>query len=317
VPDELAGAIRGRRVWTGTISFGLVSVPVDLLPAQRPGPPGLRMLAPDGTPLSRQYHDPDTGAEVTSDQIIRGYELDEGGWVTVENDELSDLAPEKSRDIDLRVFVPQEQIDPIYFERAYFLTPSGDSRKAYRLLTRVMEAGRRVGIASFVMRGREYLIALLADGGVLRAETMRFHDEIRPVSEIDLPDRPPDDGSLVKRLKKVVRANSSDTLDMALLEDEEAERLEDLVRGKVDAGDVVASEVEQAGGGDEDTSDGDVIDLLEVIRRSLAEQVPDEEARPLSDLTRDELYERAQELDIPGRSSMRKAELVEAVRGRA
>lgn len=275
------------------------------------------MLAPDGTPLSRQYHDPDTGAEVTSDQIIRGYELDEGGWVTVENDELSDLAPEKSRDIDLRVFVPQEQIDPIYFERAYFLTPSGDSRKAYRLLTRVMEAGRRVGIASFVMRGREYLIALLADGGVLRAETMRFHDEIRPVSEIDLPERPADDGSLVKRLKKVVRANSSDTLDMALLEDEEAERLEDLVRGKVDAGDVVASEVEQAGGGDEDTSDGDVIDLLEVIRRSLAEQVPDGEARPLSDLTRDELYERAQELDIPGRSSMRKAELVEAVRGRA
>ena len=111
------------------------------------------MLGEDGTPLARRYYDPGTGKEVPDKAIVRGYEVDEGEFVVLEDKELEALAPEKSRNIDLRQFVPLDQLDALYFERAYFLTPSGESTKAYRLLARAMEKAEKVGIGTFVMRG--------------------------------------------------------------------------------------------------------------------------------------------------------------------
>jgi DNA end-binding protein Ku len=325
VPDDLDTARRKRRIWTGTISFGLVSIPVDLLPARRRGRPGLRTLAPDGTPLSREYFDPETGDAVESDALIRGYELSEGGFVTVEPDELKALAPERTRDIDLRLFVPEEQLDPFYYRSAYFLTPSAGSTKAYRLLARVMEDRRRAGIATFVMRDREYLVAILAEGAVLRAETLRFHDEIRPVTAIDLPERPPRDEDRIESLLETVRAHATESLDRELLRDEEGERLEELALRKREEGrDLVAAPDSEDAEEDADDGGDDVIDLMEVIRRSLADDSadPDVSAEPdeaadapaTAEMTRDELYERARELDVAGRSSMKKAELLEAIR---
>ena len=144
-----------RPFWSGTITFGLVSIPVNLYPANRESRVSLRMLGSGGEPLSREYYAPDTAEDLESMETIRGYEVRKGKYVTITDEELERLAPEKSRDIDLRMFVKRDEIPPLYFKRAYFLTPADKSAKAYRLLAETMDRTRRAGIATFVMRGKE------------------------------------------------------------------------------------------------------------------------------------------------------------------
>ena len=118
---------RGRAFWSGTLSFGLVSIPVELLPAHRASRGSLRMIDADGTPLARRYHCPADEQPVAPDHITRGYELDSGKIVVVTDEELEALAPKKSREIDLRRFVDRDSIDPLYFQRSYFLAPGAGS----------------------------------------------------------------------------------------------------------------------------------------------------------------------------------------------
>jgi DNA end-binding protein Ku len=332
VPDAVDRAIRSRAFWSGTISFGLVSIPVNLFPANRSAGVSLRMLAPDGTPLARRYYDPETDREVPYDELVRGFEIEKDEYVVLSDDELEGLAPEKTRDIDLRSFVDRDAIPPLFFERAYFLTPAGQSTKAYRLLAATMERTNRAGIATFVMRTKEYLVAILAENGILRAETLRFHEEIRPLEEIDLPARPGVDRKQVQDVEKAIRKLTRKTLDESELEDDYARRLRALVEKKKKARrGVVAA---PAGVVAEDEDGGEVIDLMEVLKRSLRRPDPGarragEERRPsarrtaqragrgdgdLRSWTKAELYERAQELDIPGRSGMTKEQLVRALR---
>ena len=168
-----------RSLWSGTITFGLVSIPVDLLSAVRPRQTAMKLVDKEGHPLGRQYHCSKEGKKLDADDLVRGYETDDGGMVVITDDEFEAAAPEMSGDIELRNFVPLEQIPPLYFQRPYFLSPSGRSAKAYHLLARTMEKAGRVGIGSFVMRGHEYLVAIISDNGVLRADTLRYADEIR------------------------------------------------------------------------------------------------------------------------------------------
>jgi DNA end-binding protein Ku len=333
VPDAVDRAIRSRAFWSGTISFGLVSIPVNLFPANRSAGVSLRMLAPDGTPLARRYYDPETDREVPYDELVRGYEIEKDQYVVITDDELEGLAPEKTRDIDLRSFVDRDAIPPLFFERAYFLTPAGQSTKAYRLLAATMERTNRAGIATFVMRTKEYLVAILAENGILRAETLRFHEEIRPLEEIDLPARPELGRKQVQGVEKAIRKLTRKTLDESELEDDYARTLRALVeKKKKQRKGVVAA---PAGMVEEDEEGGEVIDLMEVLKRSLRRPEPGarragEErerasARPatrragggdgdLRSRTKAELYERAQELDIPGRSGMTKEQLIRALR---
>src|SRR5690606_34281326 len=146
------------------------------------------------------------------------------------------LAPERTRDIDLRLFVKASDIDPIHFERAYYLTPAGDSTKAYRLLARVMEDSDRAGIATFVMRGKEYLVAILAENGILRAETLRFAEEVRSPETVGLPD--PVDVKLaeIRKIEKQIDKLAKPSLDTRELVDKSDDRLLKLVKEKVKAG---------------------------------------------------------------------------------
>src|SRR5262249_3827435 len=135
----------GRPVWSGSLSFGLVTVPVDLYSAQRSTGVALRMLGPDGTPLARRYVCPKDEKPLDSEEIVRGYEVAKGRFVVVSDEELEALAPRSSRDIELKRFVEQDEIDPAYFVRTYFLVPR-DQTKAYRLLAEIMEQTGRAGI---------------------------------------------------------------------------------------------------------------------------------------------------------------------------
>jgi DNA end-binding protein Ku len=303
----------GRPFWSGTITFGLVTVPVNLLTANRSDRTSLRMVSPSGTPLNRKYFTQRDNRELSRDQIVRGYEVEKDRFVVVDDEELERLAPERSRDIDLRVFVKVSEIDPIHFERAYYLTPAGESTKAYRLLAKVMEDSGRAGIATFVMRGKEYLVAIIAENGILRAETLRFVDEIRTPQSIGLPEPKKSKAADVNRFERIIEKKKATRLDESELANHSSERLLKLVSRKRKSGtDVRRPKTPSA-------PSRDVIDLMEMLQRSLqgGGGSPRKESggkAPLESRSKAELYEEAKALDIPGRSEMSKEELVEAIR---
>jgi DNA end-binding protein Ku len=262
---------RARAFWSGTISFGLVSVPVALFPGSRETRASLRMLAPDGTPLERHWYCPKDEKDVPWSQLVRGFETDDGEYVVMSDEELQSAAPEKSRDIDLRRFVPREALDPVFFDRGYFLVPNGDSTKAYRLLTAAMEKSGLAGIATFVMRTKEYLIAILAEDGLLRAETLRWAGEVRSPEDVGLgkPGKP--DATEVRKIEKAIKAHTTRSLAEKELADGGAERLEKLIKAKLRKGEDV---IEAPDDVESTPADEGIIDLMEVLKRSLEGETP-------------------------------------------
>jgi DNA end-binding protein Ku len=259
--------VRAHSLWSGTLSFGLVTIPVALFPANRSGRVGLRMLDQDGTPLARRWCCPKEKKLIENDELVRGYPVGDDKHVIVTDDELAALAPRKSRDIDLRRFVKREELDPSLFERGYFLAPASESTKAYRLLAEVMEETGRAGVATFVMRDQEYLVAILAQNGVLSAETMRFADELRSPATIGLPARRPQvERAAVRRFARAIAAHAADKLDRRELEDDHAEGLLELVERKHKRGDDVVERPELAAAAE---PHAEIIDLMEVLKQSL------------------------------------------------
>src|SRR6266567_881631 len=254
-----------RPFWSGTLTFGLVSVPVDLYPGNRTNRAPLRMLSPEGEPLSRRYYSQNTNRDLDNDEMVRGYEIEKDKYVVITDEELERLAPEQSRDIDLRRFVDLESIPPIYFDRSYFLAPSEGSEKAYGLLAETMAKSNLAGIATFVMRGKEYLVAIFPENGILRAETMRFKDELRTPKEVGLPDMKKVPAATVKKFENFIAKHSDKHLALKELKDEKAEELLKLVEKKrKQHKDVV--KVEEP----EERAPGKVVDLVEILKKKLA-----------------------------------------------
>jgi DNA end-binding protein Ku len=260
-----------RALWSGTITFGLVSIPVDLLTAVRPRQTAMKLVDTEGHALGRQYHCSKEGKKLDYDDLVRGYETDDGKMVVITDKEFESVAPEMSADIELRSFVPVEQIPALYFQKPYFLAPAGKSAKAYVLLAETMARTGRVAIGSFVMRGHEYLVAIVPDNGVLRLDTLRYADEIRTPEAIGLPQRPKVAASKVTLFSKEIEALTHHELKIAELEDQDARKLQSLVESKQQQRDDVihpkgaeAAEEAEAGEG------AKVIDLMEVLRKSLS-----------------------------------------------
>jgi DNA end-binding protein Ku len=268
--SEQQGERGGRPIWSGTLSFGLVSVPVNLYSAQRSSTPTLRQLDGDGTPLARRYYCAAHDEEVDSEHLVRGFELPNGDHVVIDDDELQALAPKKSRDIDLRLFVKPEAIDPLYFERAYVMAPAGESVKAYRLLAEVMERKGHAGIATFVMREKEYLVAIFAQGGLLRVETLRFADELRSPHDVGLPEKPVADADRVRAFARAIEKLAKPELAPQELTDATAERVRKLAERKRKHGqDVVEGAEPQAL-----AANAEVIDMMEMLKQSLQREAP-------------------------------------------
>lgn len=340
--DETSGQI--RPFWSGTVAFGLLSLPVNLFVATHQTRVALRMLDEDGTPLSRRYICSKDEEPLDSDELVRGIEVKDDTYIEIEDDELEALAPEKSREINLRRFVPVADIDPLYFEKAYFLVPEEGAQKAYRLLAASMQDTGRAGIATFVMRGKEYLVAIISERGVLRAETMRFYDEIRSPADVGLPPLPKPANGDVGRLKKAIEKIAAEALDLDELADDRDQRLQDLVEKKLDEGEDVKHPAHLP---QQETAQ--VIDLMQVLKRSLedkpqeavgasktpqkkekpsqatkktsrrasAEKKPAEKNKGKSKIdknaSKDDLYKLATKRDIPGRSQMTKSQLINAL----
>jgi DNA end-binding protein Ku len=180
-----------RAIWSGVMSFGLVSVPVEIYSATEAHEPTFHQFE-KGTKDRIRYQrvNERTGKEVDYADIVKGAEVGRGKYVMIEQEELDSVAPGRSRSLEIQTFVDLDEIDPIQFAKSYYLGPNGDeAKKPYALLRDAMAKANRAAIATFVMRSKEYLATIRADGDVLVLETMFFADEIRsPKDEIaDLP----------------------------------------------------------------------------------------------------------------------------------
>ncbi|MGC9379862.1 Ku protein [Streptomyces sp. MH13] len=345
-----------RAIWTGVVTFGLVSVPVGLFSATQDHTVHFHQLQRGTSDRIRNRRvNERTGEEVDSGDIVKGYEVGEGEYVVVEPEELEEIAPGRSRTLEITDFVDLDRIAPVYFDRTYYLAPRGEEYlKVYELLRTALAEAGKVGVATFVMRNRQYLTALRAEDEVLVLQTLHWADEVRdPVEELpELPSGRADRGKELDMAMRLVDALSG-PWDPARYHDTYQEKVRELVRAKAEGKEIaVAEEAPRA---------TNVVDLMEVLRGSLeqakgaaggqppakagstgAEQppvrqkkgagpqkkgtdprkkatAPSRKAPPkrgeLRELSKTELYQRATDQNIAGRSKMSREQLIDALVG--
>jgi DNA end-binding protein Ku len=233
-----------RAIWTGTISFGLLNVPVRLYSAVARRSIALRELRQsDGARIRHRRVAEGTDEEVPYENIVKAFEVTPDRYVPLTREEMEAIAPEKTRAIEVQDFVDLDQIDPIYFNSPYYLGPAEGAEKAYSLLAEAMEKSGKVAIARFVFRNKEHLAALRPANGVLTLTTMRFADEVVPPSELDdvLPSRKPKVGK--REVEMAEQLIESLTRDFAPEDyhDEYREQLMALIERKAEGEDVLAA----------------------------------------------------------------------------
>lgn len=224
-----------RPIWTGTISFGLVSVPVKLFAAVSQKDVAFHQLE-EGTGARIRYKrvSERTGREVPYDKIVKGYEIDKDTYVTVTKKELEKLDPESTREIDIQDFVDQREIDPMLYEHTYYLAPGAGGSKAYALLHKALQETGRVGLGKVVIRNKQYLSAVRTKDGVLVMDTMLFPDEVVPVSSIPgVPVKARVDTRELKVARQLVDALTAE-FDPKRYRDEYRDRLLDYLEAKAE-----------------------------------------------------------------------------------
>ncbi|MEV4315349.1 Ku protein [Actinocrispum sp. NPDC049592] len=302
-----------RAIWRGAISFGLVSIPVELYPATSDHTIHFNQFQ-RGTSDRVRYKrvNERTGEEVEFGDIVKGREVDDGEFVLIEPEELDSIAPGRSRTIDIEAFVDLDEIDPIFYQKTYWLAPGKkEYAKPYGLLAKALVDTNKAGVATFVMRGKQYLTAIRARDGILAMEVLYFADEIRDPADIV---EPVSTNAGRKELGMATALIESLTAPWKPEEyrDTYTERVRKLIDDKA-KGETVVAEAEPP----EAT---EVTDLMEALRRSVeatkggAKKKQKKQREPdLSDLTKAELDERARDLGIRGRSKMNRADLEKAV----
>ncbi len=252
-----------RSIWTGSISFGLVSIPVRMFTATESKELRFHFLHRDDlAPIGYDKVRKDTGEHVDAGEIVRGFEIEKGRYVPLEDDDLDRLDVELTHGIDICDFVDLDEIDPLYFRKAYYLLPNTGAEKPYRLLVRALEETGKVGIAKVVIRNKQHLACLRVHEDILLVETMYYADEVRKPESLD--------GDL-KALKPAVRAaevemakslvqNLSEPFDPGKYDDTYRKELLDLIRAKAEGQEL--PEPQDEGG-------GEVVDLMQALRESV------------------------------------------------
>jgi len=236
-----------RAIWSGTISFGLLNVPVRMYSAVARRSIALREIREsDSARIKHRRVAEGTDEEVPYENIVKAYELSPGQYVPLGKDEMAALAPEKTRAIDVQDFVDIEEIDPMYFDSPYYLGPADGAEKAYSLLASAMESSGKAAIARFVFRNKEHLSAIRASDGVLTLTTMRFHDEVVPPSELDdsLPDKAPKVAKREREMAEQLIDSLSTKFNPNDYRDEYREQLLALIEQKAEGKEIVAPEAE-------------------------------------------------------------------------
>ncbi|HEY1855013.1 MAG TPA: Ku protein [Solirubrobacterales bacterium] len=237
-----------RAIWSGSISFGLLNVPVRLYSAVARRNIALREIREsDSARIKHRRFAEGTDDEVPYDEIIKAFEITPGRYVPLTKDEIGALAPEKTRAIEVQDFVDIEEIDPMYFDSPYYLGPADGAEKAYSLLAAAMESSGKAAIARFVFRNKEHLAAVRASSGVLTLTTMRFADEVVPASELDdaLPQKKPKVAKKEQEMAEKLIDSLSTEFEPASYRDEYREQLLQLIETKAEGKEIVAPETEE------------------------------------------------------------------------
>ncbi len=322
-----------RPVWTGTIAFGLVSVPIKLYTAVRDRSVRFHQLDEQtGSRIRYRRVSEQSGEEVPRERIVKAYELGDGQYVTVTDEEFEAVTPRATRTIDIEDFVELAEVDPVYFDTTYYMGPANDAAtRPYMLLHEAMRESGQAAIGRFVLRSKQRLVALRPRDGILALETMHFHDEVADPASVAPPERPE-----VAERELAAAHQLIDSLarpwEPETYRDTYREELLEIVERKARGEEIVTSEP-----GEEPA---EVIDLVSALRQSIEQSRGRQEApaegassdedgasgtpasegdsRPapqeaLDSMTREKLYRMAKEAGIRGRSEMSKDELVHAL----
>jgi len=298
-----------RSLWTGSISFGLVSVPVRMYSAVEEHTLHFNLVhEPDGSRIGYEKVCKAEDKSVPDDEIVKAFEYEKGEWVYMTDEDFEAAAAENHRTIDIRAFVPFDDVDPIYFERTYYLGPAQDGERVYALLARAMADSGLAGVAKWVMRDRQNLGLLRVRDGVIAVERMHFADEIRSPEGLAPSDAEVNKqelemaAQLIEQFKGDFKPEEyRDTYRDALCEIIEAKRKGKEVRVEPEAEPEAPTDLMSA-----------LRASVEAARRNRAPRRSS--SGDLESRSKDELYKLAQDADIPGRSDMSKEELVEALR---
>jgi DNA end-binding protein Ku len=263
-----------RAIWSGSISFGLLNVPVKLYSAVSKKSVSFRELRESDSSRIRHKRVAEAdGEEVAYEEIVKGYEIAPEQYVVITRDELEDLDPKKTRAIEIKDFVDLDEIDPIYFDHPYYLGPDKGAEKAYALLVKAMEDAHKVAIARFVLRNKENLAALRPMDGVMTMATMRFADEVVSPDEIS-EELDAADGKPTKKELDMARAlidSLAAEFDATQYRDEYREEVLALIERKAKGEEVVAA-------ASEEPAPTKAPDLMAALEESLA-AVKGEEAK--------------------------------------
>jgi len=257
-----------RAIASTTISFGLVTLPVKVYSAGQPSAQvSFNMIHEEcGSRVRRQYVCPKCDDVVEGDDIVKGYEFAKGQYVLFSPEELAAIETPKTEGIEIDEFVPVEQVDPVYFDRAYYLGPDKAGGRAYRLLAKALQETGRAAIAKYATRGKAYVVMLIARDGLIVMEQLHYADEVRPVSEVPL-----EDGDVKKPelelAKQLVSASSSEEFDASKYHDEVREQMLEMIQRKVEGEEISAAPVAVE-------AQPQIIDLMAALKASLAERKP-------------------------------------------
>jgi DNA end-binding protein Ku len=252
-----------RAIWTGFISFGLVSIPVKLLTATRDKDIHFHMVDEKSKCRVRQkLYCPGEKDDIQREDVVKGYEISPDQHVFIRKEELETLAPEESRTIDIQEFVELSSIDPIFYDKPYYLLPEKRAEKPYTLLLRAMKESSKVGVARFVMRGKGYIAAVRPVDNVLCLETMRFADEVVEASTLDgLPEKMEVNEKELKMALQLINALAEE-FDPKKYHDEYREKIQELIDRKAQGEEIAVQTPEPE-------TRGRVINLMAALEQSL------------------------------------------------
>jgi DNA end-binding protein Ku len=262
-----------RAIWKGSISFALVSIPISLFSATRSNELSFHYLhKKDMSRVSNKRFCNAEETEVAWEELTRGYEYEKDRYIEITDEDLDKADVELTKTIQIQEFVQEEEIDPVFFEKPYYLEPQKGGERAYALMRDALAQSKKVGIAKVVMKSREHLAAVKAVGNMLTLQTMRFAHEIVDASSLNLPSKP----EISKKemdLANTLIDSMSDKFDPSRYKDDYYEKVMEIIRMKL-AG--VAPQAPAAKG----PSPTNVVDLMEVLKQSLTETKKAKATRP-------------------------------------
>jgi DNA end-binding protein Ku len=265
-----------RAIASATVSFGLVTIPVKLFPATQVTSAGIsfNLLHKEcGTRLKQQYICPKEEVVVSRDDMVKGYEFAKDQYVTFTADELKALEEKSTQTVDIAEFVPLDKVDPVYFDKPYYLSPDKGGEKAYHLLAEVMRETGRCALAKYAARGKQYLVLVrpMGDEGLVMQQLL-YADEVRSFKEVGLPDKPALREAELKLAEQLVDQISSQTFDPSQYEDDVKKRIQADIDKKVQGHEIEVSETTEA--------PAQIIDLMEALKASLGAAKGSKRAAP-------------------------------------